>query len=493
MSQKQTTADEVRVGSGTYGYVYRKGKEAYVTKYSNDCDDYGTIFSVYNEFCILNILDHQGITQTTGNLIVDTQHKLNDNPDPRIGIRLNFLKKLCYGTGIIEDLENDPRNERSIAKLWRTLLTFEYIHANGIIHGDVKKQNVMLANYPRNTTDVVVIDFGISKHIHNLYVSAIKCNSPIIPYIYRPPEMYIHGFNETWVDGSCDIWSLAISIVDNLVGINYSDDFQMPPRRFHLLKNTYLFFERSNGEIYASLQPKRDDDPPGFIKPLGMEEIISDLNIISELKDLLSKMLTYNPEDRPSVRKCMMHPVFTKYILPPPIDSATQFLRRDVVKKLNLAQLKKHKRMRYRIMRELWELSKGVLEINEDGNTIHQDTRYLFLFQTISLLDQYLSQPDSTFVTLPAQSFWDFCLFINFRANEFDKDGVYINAVHRYEIFFRSGINFLYTYPMSYIYQYSRDDVADELFRMMLNPNVYKNRTSAQIATEVMRRINYNS
>lgn len=79
----------------------------------------------------------------------------------------------------------------------------------GVIHGDLKPENIMLVDPIRQPYRVKIVDFGCSNH-----VSRTKCNMYIQSRYYRAPEVILGlPFNE-----AIDMWSLGCIIVELFIG-----------------------------------------------------------------------------------------------------------------------------------------------------------------------------------------------------------------------------------------------------------------------------------
>ena len=86
------------------------------------------------------------------------------------------------------------------------LIALNYIHNLGLIHSDVKPENILIASYSR--ARVKLIDFGSSCFITDRQSSYIQSRS------YRAPEVIL-GLP---YDGKIDIWSLGCVVAEMFTG-----------------------------------------------------------------------------------------------------------------------------------------------------------------------------------------------------------------------------------------------------------------------------------
>lgn len=147
--------------------------------------------------------------------------------------------------------------------IYQLLLTIDFLHQKQIMHRDIKAENILLdAN-----NDIRLIDFGLSEGFNKLEKI---CGSPA----YMAPEMILDGH----YDERADLWSIGILL-------------------FYLIVGRFPFYEDS----YQKL----------FYKTLNTEFLFPD-NISKEAKDLLSRLLEKNPDNRISVRDALNHPWLTR-------------------------------------------------------------------------------------------------------------------------------------------------------------------------------------
>lgn len=148
-----------------------------------------------------------------------------------------------------------------------------YSHKNNIVHRDLKPENILLDD-KSNSPIIKIIDWGGARYfIKNKKMSKISGT----PY-YIAPEV----LNETY-DEKCDIWSCGVILYILLCGY--------PP-----------FNGESDTEIMKAVKKGQFEFPE--------EEWTA---ISKEAKDLVKKMLTYDPKNRPNAIECLAHEWFKKF------------------------------------------------------------------------------------------------------------------------------------------------------------------------------------
>lgn len=174
-------------------------------------------------------------------------------------------------------------SEGRVASLIHQLLVAtSYCHAKGIVHRDIKPQNMMLTRSVGawGTPSLKVIDFGLA-------ACAQKSRDFVGTPAYMPPEVLDGTVDYT---SQADIWSIACTAVELLAG---APPFGTP--------------EDHGGDmepVFAGIRAYRDFT--------DVEERLEDLPSwgarSSEAKDFVARLLRSDPERRPTALAALGHP-----------------------------------------------------------------------------------------------------------------------------------------------------------------------------------------
>ena len=162
------------------------------------------------------------------------------------------------------------QNMKLIASVMKDLISAIYYLHNmkpTIVHRDIKPENILLDE----NSKAYLTDFGWSNYIRNDRRRNTICGTPL----YLPPEMVFEsGHNE-----KVDIWCIGV-----------------------------LLFELSTGKV-----PFEGDDYTTVKYNISHLNIAWPSDIEPDVKDLVSKILKKNPEERISIEKILSHNFFNKY------------------------------------------------------------------------------------------------------------------------------------------------------------------------------------
>lgn len=185
---------------------------------------------------------------------------------------LCLATELVEGGELFEHLANQGSfSEATAARLFEGVVNgLSWLHEQGIIHGDVKPENLVLSE---DEATVKLIDFGSAVFGDEPY-----CGTPH----YMPPELL---FDEARVDKSADAWALGVVLYVALVGAHPFDLDGVIEDTAELKKAMVAAFE--------------DDMRP--LKIAGLSPAAM---------DLLSSLLSWSPEERPKLEDCLSHPWF---------------------------------------------------------------------------------------------------------------------------------------------------------------------------------------
>jgi len=150
-----------------------------------------------------------------------------------------------------------------------------HIHGHGVVFRDLKPENILLETNDSDTFKIKIIDFGTSNYFNKNSKLTLKVGTPY----YIAPEVLKMNY-----DNKCDIWSCGVIMYFLLSGA--------PP---------------FNGP---------DDNAITEQVLIGKYSIIGKewVNVNNDAKDLISKMLAFNPYERISADACLEHPWIIKNI-----------------------------------------------------------------------------------------------------------------------------------------------------------------------------------
>jgi len=246
------------LGEGAYGKVYQvqhrttgmiRGMKA-IKKKSVLKEEQEKLFS---EVSILKDLDHPNIVKLY-ELFQDENYYY-------------LIMEFCTGGELFDRIQAmHSFTEKIAAEYMKQILSaVVYCHSKGIVHRDLKPENLLLDSKGLDAR-LKVIDFGTSKK----FSAGVKMTQKFGTAYYIAPEVLNKNYDE-----KCDVWSCGVIMYILLCGY--------PP-----------FGGANDREILQKVKLGRykfDEEDWGKIS--------------EDAKNLIKKMLTFNPTDRISAREAL--------------------------------------------------------------------------------------------------------------------------------------------------------------------------------------------
>ncbi|WP_310485094.1 serine/threonine-protein kinase [Chamaesiphon sp. VAR_48_metabat_403] len=139
--------------------------------------------------------------------------------------RFYLIQEFIDGQNLLKELDkNGAYSEEKIHQLLDDLLPIlKFVHDRGVIHRDIKPENIMR----RNTGELVLIDFGMSKHLNSTVMSRGTTGGTMG---YAPPEQIRAGVAYP----ASDIYALGATCIHLLTDIT-------PDRLYDFMSNKWLW------------------------------------------------------------------------------------------------------------------------------------------------------------------------------------------------------------------------------------------------------------
>ena len=188
--------------------------------------------------------------------------------------RYYLVTELCTGGDLFDEINKRKRFEEKDAAIIikQVLEAAAYCHANLIMHRDIKPENIQIDG---KTDNIKLVEFNASKK----FEAGKKLSEAYGTLYYMAPEVLMVDYDE-----KCDIWSIGVVLFILLSGYPPFDGDEDKEIQKKIIIGDY----KLHGPIWESIS--------------------------EEAKDLIRKMLTYDPVERISAVLALEHPWFDKYI-----------------------------------------------------------------------------------------------------------------------------------------------------------------------------------
>ena len=188
--------------------------------------------------------------------------------------------------------------------MYEILKALDYAHSKGIMHRDVKPQNIIVNH---KTKMLKLIDWGLGEFYHPGHEYHVRVASRY----YKGPELLV---DDQYYDYSLDIWSAGVMFAGMI--LKKEPFFKGKDNEDQLVKITnvlgtdklYAYLEKYGlklGPKYAGLIYKMSETPWSAFVNAANDDLAT-----PEAIDLISKMLVYDKSERILAKEALEHPYF---------------------------------------------------------------------------------------------------------------------------------------------------------------------------------------
>ncbi|XP_076161849.1 cyclin-dependent kinase 3 [Ptiloglossa arizonensis] len=285
-----------KIGEGAYGVVYKAkdkltGKLVALKKIRLEKESEGVPSTAIREIALLRELAHPNIIQLLD--VVDG--------DKHLYLVFEFLQQ------DLKKLLDTVRGglDQALVKsyLYQLLKAISFCHLNCILHRDLKPQNLLIDQEGH----IKLADFGLARPFG---IPVRMYTHEIVTLWYRAPEILL---GTKLYSIAVDVWSLGCIFAEMATRRALFPGDSEIDQLFRIFRTLGTPDESmwpgvSQLTDYTSIFPRWE--------PQCLDEVVPSFN--SDAKDLLLKLLTYDPNQRITAKKALSHPYFTGVTLVPP-------------------------------------------------------------------------------------------------------------------------------------------------------------------------------
>ncbi|KAF9426328.1 hypothetical protein BGZ94_006663 [Podila epigama] len=282
-----------RLAEGSYGVVYRArdrltGEIVALKKLKLDQERNGFPITSLREVYTLLLAKHPHIVNVREIVVGDTL--------TQIFIVMDFIE---------HDLKELMSNMRApflqseVKTLMLQLLSAtELLHENWILHRDLKTSNLLL----NNQGEIKVADFGLARRYGE---PQGVMTQPVVTLWYRAPELLLGSKHYTT---AIDMWSIGCIFAEFV-----NNEPLLPGKsEAEQLEKIFKLLGMPNDKIWPGYSKlPLASHVPNFVQPYNL--LRTRLPYLTENGlDLMSKMLTYDPNKRITAEEALKHPYFSE-------------------------------------------------------------------------------------------------------------------------------------------------------------------------------------
>ncbi|KAH9982650.1 Pkinase-domain-containing protein [Lactifluus volemus] len=304
------------IEEGSYGVVFRArdkqtGDIVALKKLKLDEEKYGFPITALREINALMVCRHDNVVRIREVVVGETLTQLTSAGLRRVFIVMDFIE---HDLKTLLALMPSPFLQSEIKTLMLQLLSaVSHCHSNWILHRDLKTSNLLMNN--RGT--IKVADFGLARRYGDP-VGFGGMTQLVVTLWYRAPEILLGA--KTY-STAVDMWSVGCIFAELLL----KEPLFQAKAEIELLSCIFKLLGPPTNDSwpeYSSLPLAKTISLPSP-QPHQFRQKFPYLTVAGI--DLLSSLLTYDPERRISAEEALQHPYFSETPAPKHPDMFSSF------------------------------------------------------------------------------------------------------------------------------------------------------------------------
>lgn len=287
------------VGSGSYGLVCAAddtitGNKVAIKKVGSAFKDLIDAKRILREIKLLRHLG--GHENVIGLVDISTMPPLTKN-----------FKDVYIITQLMEcDLDRIVSSSQALSEqhaqyfLYQILRGLKWVHSANVLHRDLKPSNLLV----NSNCDLAICDFGLARGVNAEYEDTLT--EYVVTRWYRAPELLT---DSRYYGSAVDIWSVGCILAETLTrkplfqGRDYHHQLQVIIETLGMPSEEDMDFI-GNEDAKRAIRNFRHPGKRPF------SEVFR--NCSQNARDLLSKMLVFNPVKRCTIRDALAHPFLSE-------------------------------------------------------------------------------------------------------------------------------------------------------------------------------------
>lgn len=348
------------IGSGTFGTVFfdKKNNEA-IKKCSHE-DSRNIWAGNLREMDILKRCgEHPNI------LKLNSISMKEDSEYNKLLLHMKF-----YPNNLDAFVKSKKRIEISLVRniICKILLGLEYLHANKVIHRDLKPDNILI---DPETMDIAICDFGMSAVLMKYAKYDCKVTSPL----YRAPEVY----RENKYSSEIDIWAVGM-IMYYL--IQKENVYYFPQKEISEIENRMeVLYKRKSKNAQLELEALKIKINEIILNEIGKIDIKKSFGAGFSFRKLLEGLLHENPSKRLTATQALEDPFF---------DIVRENIINETRRKYPPEPIKLRKLVIEKIPERTW-ITKYTMKYINDNSKYEYINIYPIIFHGLDMFEKYLN------------------------------------------------------------------------------------------------------